>query len=745
MTRILIGVHVHAEPARLRSTLASLAAHTGVEHELLLLGDGADAETTDALRTLNVAQSSTTQARGAPACFNRLASHAADVIVLLESGANVGPRWLELLLDALATPGVGLAGPSTNDSWNEQGVFRGACADEASIAATASDALRRFGGAARTLGPLYSLADFCYAVRRGVIDAVGAADESYALGPCWEMDYNIRAARAGFRGVWVGASYVHRAPFTVRRQTEEARRFVKSRQLYQDRFCGARLRGQKHDYREHCRGDACPNFAPASLIAIRRLPAQQTPPARQAPNIQVADSPLVTCIMPTRNRRELVRASIRLFQRQDYERRELVIVDDGEDRVEDLVPSGDRFRYVALPSPQTLGAKRNLACSEASGTLVAHWDDDDWYPSNRLSMQIAAMGDADLCGSSRLYFRDDASRRGWEYRYAGPGPWIAGTTFLYTRAFWSRNRFSDRTSGEDADFFWRTSDRKVMDLADPRLCIATIHPHNTIARDVTGAFWRPHSFDDIRKVMDDDEKAHQPLVSCIMPTFNRRRFVPMALRWFAAQDWPNRELIVVDDGDDPVEDVAAGAPNVRYFRMTRRASIGVKRNFACARAAGSIIAHWDDDDWYAPERLRRQLEPLVDGRADITGLVSTFILDLRGAAFWTMHGDLHRTAFVGDVHGGTLVFRRAVLDSGLHYPDSNLAEDAALLRAATSRGFTLARLANGGVFVYVRHGRNAWSEFQPGTFGQAASWVRTDAPPAFDAATMNAYLQASHS
>ena len=42
---------------------------------------------------------------------------------------------------------------------------------------------------------------FCYAVRRRVIDAVSAADERYSLGPCWEMDYNIRAARAGWRGV----------------------------------------------------------------------------------------------------------------------------------------------------------------------------------------------------------------------------------------------------------------------------------------------------------------------------------------------------------------------------------------------------------------------------------------------------------------------------------------------------------------------------------------------------------------
>lgn len=60
-------------------------------------------------------------------------------------------------------------------------------------------ARQRFGPAARSLLPLHSLADFCLVVRRQVIEAIGGADEEYALGPCWEMDYNIRAARAASR------------------------------------------------------------------------------------------------------------------------------------------------------------------------------------------------------------------------------------------------------------------------------------------------------------------------------------------------------------------------------------------------------------------------------------------------------------------------------------------------------------------------------------------------------------------
>ncbi|MFD0346340.1 glycosyltransferase [Kitasatospora aburaviensis] len=43
-----------------------------------------------------------------------------------------------------------------------------------------------------------------------------------------------------------------------------------------------------------------------------------------------------------------------------------------------------------------------------------------------------------------------------------------------------------------------------------------------------------------------------------MPTFNRRRFVEQALRKVARQDYRQLELVVVDDGSEPIEDLLAG-------------------------------------------------------------------------------------------------------------------------------------------------------------------------------------------
>src|SRR6185369_6577100 len=152
-----------------------------------------------------------------------------------------------------------------------------------------------------------------------------------------------------------------RPAFSARRRFEEGRRLQTSKKRYQDKFCGARLRGQKTDYREHCRGDACPNFAPADLIEIKRALPSST--VVSTPIIEVS-GPLVTCIMPTHNRRSFIPQAIRCFLRQDYSQLELLVVDDGTEAVEDLVPVSDRIRYLRFNQKLTIGAKRNLACEK---------------------------------------------------------------------------------------------------------------------------------------------------------------------------------------------------------------------------------------------------------------------------------------------------------------------------------------------------------------------------------------------
>ena len=765
MKSVCIGIHVYEQPEHLRSTLESLSVNTAVNAEIVLLADGADARTRSELASLTkLAQLTNKDPRGGAACFNRLATYSdADVVVFLESGTRVGPRWLEHLLQGLETDSRnGLAGPSTNNSWNEQGVFQRAGPSEHDVARTALEAEERFTDQVRTLEPLHSLADFCYAVRREVIEAIGAADENYSLGPCWEMDYNIRAARAGWRGVWVGAAYVQRAPSTKRRRLEEARRFEASKRLYQNNFCGARLRREKTDYRSHCRGDACANFAPANLIEIKRpfavVPdgisaARSAPAIISSPVATVStDAPLITCIMPTYNRRAFLPQAIRCFLRQDYPNLELLVIDDGTDPIADCVPQSERIRYLRLDHKTTIGAKRNFACEQARGEFIVHWDDDDWYPPNRVTRQIAALRErhSDISGSSHIYYFDASSQQAWEYRYPKVNQaWVGGNTLAYRKSFWQQHRFPDVQVGEDSRFVWSSRGRSICDLADASLCVATAHSGNTSRKDFGGSYWRSHSRDRLTSLLGDDiyfydsDRREWPLVSCIMPTYNRRSYLPQSLQCFLRQDYPNRELIVVDDGTDSVEDLVRVGESVRYVRAPRRVSIGAKRNLACQQARGEIIAHWDDDDWYSPDRLRYQVAPIISGAADLTGLENALVLQLPAGDFWTTDARLHERMFVGNVHGGTLVYRKDIWTQGLRYPELNLAEDAWLLHRATRNGKRLVRLANPGVFVYVRHKTNAWREFAPGSFIDPNGWQRIPQPLDFPDQALSFLMRSS--
>jgi hypothetical protein len=67
-----------------------------------------------------------------------------------------------------------------------------------------------------------------------------------------------------------------------------------------------------------------------------------------------------------------------------------------------------------------------------------------------------------------------------------------------------------------------------------------------------------------------------------------------------------------------------------------------------------------------------------------------------------------------------------------------LGEDAWLLQRAVRAGKRLIRLSNPGVFVYVRHGRNAW-QFTPGAFLNPSGWTRIPAPPFLPAGVLDSY------
>jgi glycosyltransferase involved in cell wall biosynthesis len=123
------------------------------------------------------------------------------------------------------------------------------------------------------------------------------------------------------------------------------------------------------------------------------------------------------------------------------------------------------------------------------------------------------------------------------------------------------------------------------------------------------------------------------LVSCIMPTANRP--LAQAILWFEAQDYPDKELII-DDGPG---------------------TVGEKRNRCCEKAKGGIIAHCDDDDWYAPWRLSFWVRCLTRGeRTELCGLKRPLFYDQANKQAYELIPFAVRQPWV---YGATLVYLKS--------------------------------------------------------------------------------------
>lgn len=102
--------------------------------------------------------------------------------------------------------------------------------------------------------------------------------------------------------------------------------------------------------------------------------------------------PKVSVITPTYNRAALHRAAYAVFSSQTVADREWIVVDDSETPSQFLAGLDDpKVKYIYLDKRSSTGSKRNLAIAEASGEIIAQFDDDDFYRDNYLQIMISNM------------------------------------------------------------------------------------------------------------------------------------------------------------------------------------------------------------------------------------------------------------------------------------------------------------------------------------------------------------------
>jgi glycosyltransferase involved in cell wall biosynthesis len=203
-----------------------------------------------------------------------------------------------------------------------------------------------------------------------------------------------------------------------------------------------------------------------------------------------------------------------------------------------------------------------------------------------------------------------------------------------------------------------------------------------------------------------------PLILCIMPTCNRDSLAKRAIRCFKQQAYQNKELSLINAGGSMLNE---GVPE-HWWRGLQGSTTGVLRNKAIEAgsfnfALPDFIAHFDDDDISAPDRLQRQLEHIQRTGKLVTGFYDMPMYDARKDKVWIYRNDKTNYAL------GTSLFYRREAWERVKFPDKTPEDNIWRHRVGLENCESQSVFREDGtpMMVQVVHGGNASARIFAGT------------------------------
>jgi O-antigen biosynthesis protein len=194
------------------------------------------------------------------------------------------------------------------------------------------------------------------------------------------------------------------------------------------------------------------------------------------------NQPLVSCIMPIRNREAFVPAAVDCFLKQTYSNKELIILDDSDVSSSVELCSAWPVKHV-LVTQMPIGTKRNYCCELAQGEIICHFDSDDWSTPDRISDQVARLTRTGkpVTGYGTLLFWDAIMQQAKRFKSSVDG-YVCGTTLCYRKDYWTDHRFEDKGQAEDNAFVYPAL-KSIAASSDSSHMVARIHKGNTSTKD----------------------------------------------------------------------------------------------------------------------------------------------------------------------------------------------------------------------------------------------------------------------
>jgi glycosyltransferase involved in cell wall biosynthesis len=159
---------------------------------------------------------------------------------------------------------------------------------------------------------------------------------------------------------------------------------------------------------------------------------------------------------------------------------EWVIVDDGSDKIEDLVGHLPYVRYFKYDEKMTLGKKRNISNEKAKGDIIVYMDDDDYYPPERVKHAVERLQESKaLCaGSSAMFLYFKHINKMFQFGPYGPNHATAGT-FAFKRELLKDHRYEDHAALAEEKAFLKNYSVPFVQLEPKKTILVFSHIHNT--------------------------------------------------------------------------------------------------------------------------------------------------------------------------------------------------------------------------------------------------------------------------
>jgi len=210
------------------------------------------------------------------------------------------------------------------------------------------------------------------------------------------------------------------------------------------------------------------------------------------------------------------------------------------------------------------------------------------------------------------------------------------------------------------------------------------------------------------KDRDMKDRMYIPLISCVMITYKRKKYVKESIKMFQKQDYKNKELIIIDDSPKRMEQLSE--KNVKYYHLPQKKSIGEKRNIGVKKSKGEIIIMWDDDDIYSKDRIRHQVEDIINGKYDMSVYKDIYYyIEDEKRIKETSKRDKYILWWKG-ILSGSIAFKKGIWEKN-KYEDINLAEDREFIKKCLKDGYKLKKLKQNKEnykYLYRRHKNNTY-------------------------------------